>query len=306
MALLKTLVKQQGEYHAFEGDIHLDSLSYRDIFKNYCGDVVYCLEDYFETREKNSCRRCCYPWRVCSTRGLDASTWNFIAKMTTVVSLNQAEDSLCKLFDKRQALQASSISKRNKAEIQRFKAECIGKADMAQSYKESTREEHPKHTRLGSVHLTLRRCSVLAEHADIGVVTSDQFINRHDLPRDFQSQMYIGNRPRGALFSEQLRQPTSIPLSGKEDYVEKCNQLCGLEPFRDTTVGSLSIEYRKRTTIGVELAAKTMDRPFCAQLFQMFDRLLLLRNGGETTNGVFQVLSSRWCRGVCGLETRLA
>lgn len=43
--LLKTLANQRGEYHAFEGDVHFDSLSHRDIFKNYRGDVVYCPED---------------------------------------------------------------------------------------------------------------------------------------------------------------------------------------------------------------------------------------------------------------------
>jgi len=32
--------------------------------------------------------------------------------------------------------------------------------------------------------------------------------------------------------------------------------MCGLEAFADAAVGSLGIEQRKRTTIGVELAAK--------------------------------------------------
>jgi hypothetical protein len=32
--------------------------------------------------------------------------------------------------------------------------------------------------------------------------------------------------------------------------------MCGLEAFADTMVGSLGVEQRKRTTIGVELAAK--------------------------------------------------
>ncbi|EEB99751.1 hypothetical protein MPER_00494, partial [Moniliophthora perniciosa FA553] len=38
--------------------------------------------------------------------------------------------------------------------------------------------------------------------------------------------------------------------------VDKCLQICGLENFRDATVGSLNVENRKRTTIAVELAAK--------------------------------------------------
>jgi ATP-binding cassette subfamily G (WHITE) protein 2 (SNQ2) len=32
--------------------------------------------------------------------------------------------------------------------------------------------------------------------------------------------------------------------------------MCGLEEYGNAAVGSLGIEYRKRTTIGVELAAK--------------------------------------------------
>lgn len=37
---------------------------------------------------------------------------------------------------------------------------------------------------------------------------------------------------------------------------EKCLSMCGLEAFADAMVGSLGVEQRKRTTIGVELAAK--------------------------------------------------
>ena len=38
--------------------------------------------------------------------------------------------------------------------------------------------------------------------------------------------------------------------------VEKCLEMCGLTAYADASVGSLSIEHKKRTTIGVELAAK--------------------------------------------------
>ncbi|KAK7683570.1 hypothetical protein QCA50_013408 [Cerrena zonata] len=58
------------------------------------------------------------------------------------------------------------------------------------------------------------------------------------------------------LFSAKLRQPTSVPLAEKEAYVEKCLKMCGLEAYADAVVGSLGVEFRKRTTIGVELAAK--------------------------------------------------
>lgn len=34
--------------------------------------------------------------------------------------------------------------------------------------------------------------------------------------------------------------------------------MCGLEAYADAIVGSLGVEHRKRTTIGVELAAKVL------------------------------------------------
>ncbi|KAJ7745683.1 pleiotropic drug resistance ABC transporter [Mycena metata] len=120
------------------------------------------------------------------------------------------------------------------------------------------------------------------------------------------------------LFSAKLRQPASVPLAEKVAYVETCLKMCGLEAVADASVGSLGIEHRKRTTIAVELAAKPklllfLDEPtsgldsqsawaimlflqqlaangqaiLCtihqpsAELFQIFDRLLLLRKGGQ-------------------------
>ena len=95
-------------------------------------------------------------------------------------------------------------------------------------------------------------------------------------------------------------------------------KMCGLEAYGDAVVGSLGVEHRKRTTIAVELVAKPslifLDEPtsgldsqsawaitsflrdladsgqaiVCtihqpsAELFQVFDRLLLLRKGGQT------------------------
>ncbi|RDB26885.1 Brefeldin A resistance protein [Hypsizygus marmoreus] len=121
------------------------------------------------------------------------------------------------------------------------------------------------------------------------------------------------------MFSAKLRQPMSVPLKEKEAYVEKCLKMCELEEYGEAIVGSLGIEHRKRTTIAVELAAKPqlllfLDEPtsgldsqsawgimsflrsladngqaiLCtihqpsAELFQVFDRMLLLRMGGET------------------------
>jgi len=95
--------------------------------------------------------------------------------------------------------------------------------------------------------------------------------------------------------------------------------MCGLEAYADAIVGTLGVEHKKRTTIGVELAAKPrlllfLDEPtsgldsqsawaimaflrdladhgqaiLCtihqpsSELFQVFDRLLLLKKGGKT------------------------
>ncbi|KAH8101733.1 pleiotropic drug resistance ABC transporter [Cristinia sonorae] len=171
--------------------------------------------------------------------------------------------------------------------------------------------------------------NTLAQRNDTGVVTGDRFVNGHALPADFQAQTgYVQQMDtheptstvrEALLFSAKLRQPASVPLAEKEAYVEKCLKMCGLEAYADAIVGSLGVEHRKRTTIGVELAAKPrlllfLDEPtsgldsqsawaimsflrsladngqaiLCtihqpsAELFEVFDRLLLLRKGGQT------------------------
>ncbi|KIP09940.1 hypothetical protein PHLGIDRAFT_102023 [Phlebiopsis gigantea 11061_1 CR5-6] len=122
------------------------------------------------------------------------------------------------------------------------------------------------------------------------------------------------------LFSAKMRQPPHVPMSEKEAYVEKCLEMCGLTAFADAVVGTLGVEMKKRTTIAVELVAKPklllfLDEPtsgldsqsawaivaflreladkagqaiLCTihqpsgELFQVFDRLLLLKVGGKT------------------------
>ncbi|KAI0342389.1 pleiotropic drug resistance ABC transporter [Trametopsis cervina] len=122
------------------------------------------------------------------------------------------------------------------------------------------------------------------------------------------------------LFSAKMRQPAHVPLAEKEAYVEKCLEMCGLASYADAVVGTLNVEMRKRTTIAVELVAKPrlllfLDEPtsgldsqsawaivaflreladkagqaiLCTihqpsgELFQVFDRLLLLKVGGQT------------------------
>lgn len=47
--------------------------------------------------------------------------------------------------------------------------------------------------------------------------------------------------------------------------------MCGLEDYADAVVGSLGVEHRKRTTIGVELAAKV-----CPYVLPSSDMLIVL------------------------------
>ncbi|KAF5350668.1 hypothetical protein D9756_008520 [Leucocoprinus leucothites] len=171
--------------------------------------------------------------------------------------------------------------------------------------------------------------NVLAERVDTGVVTGDRFFNGQSLPADFQAQtgycqQMDTHEPTSSVrealrFSARLRQPSSVPVQEKDDYADQVLEMCGLGPFADAIVGSLGVEQRKRTTIGVELAAKPklllfLDEPtsgldsqsawaivsflrqladngqaiLCtihqpsAELFCVFDRLLLLRKGGQT------------------------
>ena len=44
--------------------------------------------------------------------------------------------------------------------------------------------------------------------------------------------------------------------------VETVLKMCGLERYADAIVGTLGVEHRKRTTIGVELAAKVCKTAF--------------------------------------------
>ncbi|KAL5527915.1 hypothetical protein ACEPAG_6716 [Sanghuangporus baumii] len=171
--------------------------------------------------------------------------------------------------------------------------------------------------------------NVLAGRTDTGVITGDRFVNGQALPFDFQAQTGYCQQldthlpettvREAILFSAKLRQPADVPLSEKEAYVDTCLKMCGLEHHADAIVGTLDVEHKKRTTIGVELAAKPklllfLDEPtsgldsqsawaimsflrsladrgqaiLCtihqpsSELFQVFDRLLLLRKGGQT------------------------
>ncbi|TRM62061.1 ABC-2 type transporter-domain-containing protein [Schizophyllum amplum] len=152
--------------------------------------------------------------------------------------------------------------------------------------------------------------NVLAERVDTGVITGDRFVNGQALPQDFQAQTGYCQQLDTHLPSSTVREALLFPL--KVTYVDQCLKICGLDEYRDAAIGTCNVEIKKRTTIGVELAAKPrlllfLDEPtawsimiflrnladhgqaiLCtihqpsAELFQVFDRLLLLRKGGET------------------------
>ncbi|TFK26772.1 ABC-transporter [Coprinopsis marcescibilis] len=170
---------------------------------------------------------------------------------------------------------------------------------------------------------------VLAQRKNIGVVSGDILVDGRTLPLDFargtayaeQMDVHEGTATvREAMrFSAYLRQPAAVPKEEKDAYVEELLELLELQDLSEALVFSLSVESRKRLTIGVELASKPelllfLDEPtsgldaqsawnlvrflrkladqgqaiLCtihqpsALLFESFDRLLLLERGGET------------------------
>lgn len=173
---------------------------------------------------------------------------------------------------------------------------------------------------------------VLAARKNIGVISGDILVDGVKPGKEFQrgtsyaEQLDVHDPTqtvREALrFSADLRQPYETPQEEKYRYVEEIIALLEMESFADAIIGSpeagLTVEQRKRVTIGVELAAKPqlllfLDEPtsgldsqsafnivrflkklaaagqaiLCtihqpnAALFENFDRLLLLKSGGR-------------------------
>ncbi|KAK4126834.1 hypothetical protein N657DRAFT_566035 [Parathielavia appendiculata] len=173
---------------------------------------------------------------------------------------------------------------------------------------------------------------VLAARKNIGVISGDILVDGIKPGKEFQrgtsyaEQLDVHDPTqtiREALrFSADLRQPFETPREEKYRYVEEIIALLEMETFADAIIGSpeagLTVEQRKRVTIGVELAAKPelllfLDEPtsgldsqsafnivrflkklaaagqaiLCtihqpnAALFENFDRLLLLKSGGR-------------------------
>ncbi|KAI1147010.1 ABC-2 type transporter [Nemania diffusa] len=173
---------------------------------------------------------------------------------------------------------------------------------------------------------------VLAARKNIGTISGDVFVDGSKPGKEFQRSTSYAEQldmhdptqtVREALrFSADLRQPYETPQSEKYAYVEEIIALLEMESIADCIIGTpeagLTVEQRKRVTIGVELAAKPqlllfLDEPtsgldsqsafnivrflkklaaagqaiLCtihqpnAALFENFDRLLLLQRGGR-------------------------
>lgn len=111
---------------------------------------------------------------------------------------------------------------------------------------------------------------VLALRTSVGVVTGDMFVNGSPLDASFQRKTgYVQQQDlhletatvRESLrFSALLRQPASVSIKDKYDYVEDVISMLNMESFAEAVVGvpgeGLNVEQRKLLTIGVELAAK--------------------------------------------------
>lgn len=108
--------------------------------------------------------------------------------------------------------------------------------------------------------------NTLAQRQTMGVVTGDMLVDGRQLGTDFQrgtgfcEQMDLHDDTatiREALeFSALLRQDRKIPREEKIAYVNQIIDLLELEEIQDALIASLSVEQKKRVTIGVELAAK--------------------------------------------------
>ncbi|KAJ6142049.1 hypothetical protein N7497_011148 [Penicillium chrysogenum] len=108
--------------------------------------------------------------------------------------------------------------------------------------------------------------NTLAQRQKMGVVTGDMLVDGHKLGPDFQrgtgfcEQMDLHDNTatiREAFeFSAILRQPRDVSRQEKLDYVDRIIDLLELEDIQDAIIGCLTVEQKKRVTIGVELAAK--------------------------------------------------
>lgn len=109
--------------------------------------------------------------------------------------------------------------------------------------------------------------NVLAQRADVGIVSGSMLVNGKKLPSSFQRQtgycqqqdthMSTSTVREALRFSARLRQPAAISDAEKLEYVEEIITLLEMELYAEAIVGEvgfgLNVEQRKRLTIGVEL-----------------------------------------------------
>lgn len=108
--------------------------------------------------------------------------------------------------------------------------------------------------------------NTLAQRQRVGVVSGDILVNGHTPGAAFkrgtgfceQRDIHEGSATvREALdFSALLRQEKHIPEAEKLSYVDRIVRLLELETLSHALISSLTVEQRKRVTIGVELAAR--------------------------------------------------
>ncbi|KAI9480220.1 brefeldin A resistance protein [Coemansia mojavensis] len=174
----------------------------------------------------------------------------------------------------------------------------------------------------------------LSQRKTIGKLEGEMLLNGAELPLSFRRSTGYAEQldvhaplvtVRELLrFSAYLQRPASVSKREKEDYIERVIYLLGMADIANCLVGDpessegISLEERKRLTIGVELVSKPkvlfLDEPtsgldaqasfkivqilrrladegqtiLCtvhqpsALLFEQFDRLLLLMRGGHT------------------------
>ncbi|KAI1406215.1 ATP-binding cassette transporter [Hypoxylon fuscum] len=110
----------------------------------------------------------------------------------------------------------------------------------------------------------------LAQRISIGVVSGGLYLDSEPLPQSMnrrsgfvqQQDVHLNTSTvREALrLAARLRQPASIPVFEKYDYVETVISMLEMEDVADALIGTpgagLNLEKRKRVSIGVELAAK--------------------------------------------------
>ncbi|KAI1421487.1 ATP-binding cassette transporter [Xylaria sp. FL1777] len=145
----------------------------------------------------------------------------------------------------------------------------------------------------------------LAQRTSIGVVSGGLYLDNQPLPRSMnrrsgfvqQQDVHLSTSTvREALrLTARLRQPETVPISEKYDYVEAVISMLDMHDVADALIGTpgsgLSLEKRKRVSIGVELAAKPdillfLDEPTSGldgdSAFSVIHLMRKLANAGQT------------------------